>query len=71
MGSEETLVTTSRQLEEMASNLDDLSLTLEEIKEEITDGSRRETEKLDKVHTEITRTADAIEESLMRQTPGR
>lgn len=55
----------------MASNLDDLSLTLEEIKEEITDGSRRETEKLDKVHTEIARTADAIEESLMRQTPGR
>ena len=55
----------------MASNLDDLSVTLEEIKEEITDGNRRETEKLDKVHTEMERAADAIEGSLMRQTPGR
>jgi predicted RNA-binding Zn-ribbon protein involved in translation (DUF1610 family) len=70
-GSEETFATTSRKLEEMASNLDDLSVTLEEIKEEITDGNRRETEKLDKVHTEMERAADAIEESLPRHTPGR
>jgi len=70
-GSDETFVTTSRQLEEIASNLDDLSVTLEEIKEEITDGNRRETVKLDKVQTEMERAADAIEGSLMRQTQGR
>jgi hypothetical protein len=70
-GSRRTFVTTSRKLEEMASNLDDLSVTLEEIREEITDSNRHETEKLDRVHTEMERAADAIEESLMRQTPGR
>ena len=53
-------MTTPRKLDDIASNLDDLSVTLEEIKEEIRDDTN--TEKLDKVHNEMKRAADAIEE---------
>lgn len=55
-------MTTPRKLDDIASNLDDLSVTLEEIKEEIRDDGTRDTEKLDKVHYEMKRAADAIEE---------
>lgn len=61
-------MTTSRKLEEIASNLDDMSVTLEEIKEEINSNDTC-TETLDKVKTDMERAADVIEESLTRQPP--
>jgi hypothetical protein len=63
-------VTTSRKLEDIASNLDDMSVTLEEIKEEIKGADRHDTDtKLDKVQTDMERAADVIEESLETQPP--
>lgn len=56
-------MTTPKKLEDIASDLDDISVTLEEIKDEskgheISDG------KFDRVTTDIARAADAIEETL-------
>jgi hypothetical protein len=63
-------VTTSRKLEDIASNLDDMSVTLEEIKEEIKGADRRDADtKLDKVQSDMERTADVIEESLENKPP--
>ncbi len=64
-------MTKSRKLEEIAANLDDLSITLEEIKEEIKSDDTRGAEKLDKVHTDIERAVDGIEESLTSDPPER
>ena len=58
-------MTASRKLEEIASNLDDMSVTLEEIQNDAT----CETEKLDKVQTDMERAADMIEESLTHDPP--
>ena len=60
-------MTESKKLEDVASDLDDMSVTLEEIKEE----SNVDTidEKLDKVQTDMDRAADAIEESLDPESP--
>ena len=56
---------TTRKLEEIASNLDDMSVTLEEIKEEIKgQGSAESLPKLDRVHSELERVADVIEEAV-------
>lgn len=57
-------MTTSRKLEEIASNLDDMSVTLEEIKEEVKEEAIARDEKLDKIHHEIERAADEIDENL-------
>lgn len=57
-------MTTSRKLEEIASNLDDMSVTLEEIKEEVREDAIAHDEKLDKIHHEMVRAADEIEEKL-------
>lgn len=62
-------MTTSRKLEEIASNLDDMSVTLEEIKEEITSNDTGDSGKLDKVQTDMEKATDMIEESLMREPP--
>ncbi len=64
-------MTKSRKLEEIAANLDDLSITLEEIKEEITSDDTRGAEKLDKVYNDIERAVDGIEESLTPDPPER
>jgi len=59
----------TRKLEEIVSNLDDMSDTIEEIK----DGAESEpiaTEKLDRLQTDMTRAADLIEESLETAHPG-
>ena len=56
-------MTTSRKLEDIASDLDDLSVTLEEIKENVK-GNNACDEKLDKVREDIHRAADSIEASL-------
>lgn len=60
---------TTRKLEEIAANLDDLSVTLEEMNEEIKikSDATQDTAKLDKVQADMERAADAIEESLTRQ----
>lgn len=57
-------MTTSRKLEEIASNLDDMSVTLEEIKEEVSEGAAADRERLDKIHQKIERATDEIEEKL-------
>jgi len=62
---------TSRKIEEIASDLDDMSVTLEEIKEEIKNDATCDTDKLDKVQTDMKRAADRIDESLTRQPPER
>lgn len=64
-------MTTPPKLEQIASNLDDLSVTLEEIKEEIKSDGTRNSERLDKVQTDMERATDMIDESLTRQTPER
>ncbi len=54
---------TTRKLEEIASNLEDMSETIEEIKTETV--TRPDlSEKLDTLQTEMTRAADRIDESL-------
>ncbi len=56
-------MTRSRKLEDIASNLEDMSVTIEEIKEEA-DTDAIATEKLDSVRTEMSRAAELIEEAL-------
>lgn len=60
-------MTESKKLEEIASDLDDMSVTLEEIKEESDDDTSGK--KLDKVQTDMDRAADAIEETLDPESP--
>jgi methyl-accepting chemotaxis protein len=59
---QEASVTTSRKLEEIAANLDDLSITLEEINDGVKSDGTQDTEKLDKVGTDMERAADAIQQ---------
>lgn len=60
-------MTTSRKLEDIASDLDDMSVTLEEIKDNPSGDASEE--KLDKVQADIDRAADSIEESLDLERP--
>lgn len=62
-------MTTPRKLEEIASSLDDLSITLDEIKNEMTDGASPNQHKLDRVKADMERAADAIEESVDPPAP--
>ncbi len=66
-------MSTSRKLEEIAANLDDMSITVEEIKEDLKDrdssGDARGTEKLDRVQSDMERAADEIEAALTREPP--
>jgi hypothetical protein len=64
-------VGTSRKLEEIASNLDDLSVTLEEIKETVKDDEAADPKKLDKIQRGIDRAADAIEEAVDPEPPAK
>jgi len=52
---------TNDKLERVASKLDDISETLEEIKSEVVEGGPSST-KLDDVQDDVQRAADAIEE---------
>lgn len=56
-------MTTSRKLEEIVSNLDDMSETIEELKDRA-EAEPVAIEKLDKLQSEMTRVTDRIEESL-------
>jgi len=53
---------TTRKLEEIASHLDDMSVTLEEIREEIKGNEKDPQPKLDKVQADMERAADVIED---------
>ena len=57
----------TRKLEDIASNLDDMSLTLEEIKEEVISTDMVNTQKLDEVRAEIEKATQVIEESVTSQ----
>ncbi len=61
-------MTTTRKLEEIVSNLDDMSETIEEIKDRV-ESEPIATEKLDRLQTDMTRAADLIEESLETSHP--
>ncbi len=61
----------SRKLEKIASNLDDLSVTLEEIKEAVQDDDPADTKKLDKIQGGMDRAADAIEEVVDPEQPAK
>ena len=61
-------MTTSRKLEDIASDLDDMSVTLEEIKDN-PDSSDASKKKLDKVKADMDRAADSIEETLDPELP--
>ena len=61
-------VTTSRKLEDIASDLDDMSVTLEEIKDNPKNSDASE-KKLDKVQADMDRAADSIEETLDPELP--
>ena len=56
-------MTTDRKLEEIVSNLDDMSETIEEIKDQ-KGGASGATDKLDSLQGEMTRATDLIEEAL-------
>jgi hypothetical protein len=66
-------VTTSRKLEEISSDLDDMSLTLEEIKEEVKTSDPGDDpgdiKKLDEVQAEIEKASDMIDDSLTPEPP--
>ena len=59
----------TRKLEDIASNLDDMSITLEEIKEEIASDDPPSTEKLDQIQNEMERAADAIDDAQTHEPP--
>jgi hypothetical protein len=63
------VVTTSRKLEEVSSDLDDMSITIDEIKDEATIGDRDDTKTLDEVQAEIEKASDMIDDSLSSDTP--
>jgi hypothetical protein len=62
-------VTTSRKLEQMSSDLDDMSITLDEIKDEVKTGDTGEIKKLDEVQSEIEKVSDMIDDSLNPEPP--
>ncbi|MDQ3349743.1 MAG: hypothetical protein M3545_17495 [Acidobacteriota bacterium] len=66
-------MSTSRKLEEIAANLDDMSITVEEIKEDLKErdssGAPQGAKKLDQVQSDMERAADEIEAALTREPP--
>ena len=58
----------TRQLENIAANLDDISLTLEEIKDAAAQGESTSAKALDKIEADVTRAADAIDEAVDSST---
>ena len=62
---------TSRKLEDISSNLDDMSLTLEEIKDAVQENDTADTKKLDELQRDVHRAADAIEEVVDPDQPPR
>ena len=59
---------TTRKLEDIVSNLDDMSDTIEEIKDRA-EGEPVATGKLDRLQTDMTRTSELIEETLETGVP--
>ena len=57
-------MSTPRKLEEIASNLDDMSVTLEEIKDTVEQDHPADTKQLDEIQDGINRAADAIEDTV-------
>ena len=55
---------TVRKLEEIAADLDDLSLTLEEINETVKEEGTADRQTLAKVESDIERAANAIDEAV-------
>jgi hypothetical protein len=55
---------TSRKLDRIADNLDDMSVTLEEIKEDIGTTEALDTAKLDRVQAEMEKATEMIEECI-------
>ena len=60
---------TQRKLEEIASNLDDLSVTLEEINQTVQEKGTADEKTLAKVEGDIERAAEAIDEAVDPDTP--
>lgn len=54
----------SQQLDRIAGNLDDLSITLEEIKEDVKATDAVDIRRLDEIQTEMEKATDMIEESI-------
>ena len=61
-------MTIDRKLEEIVANLDDMSVTIEEIKDR--GDASGSTETLEALREEMTRTADVIEEALESEPRG-
>ncbi len=55
---------TSRKLDRIADNLDDMSVTLEEIKEDVGTTEALDTAKLDRVQAEMEKATEMIEECI-------
>ena len=53
---------TSRKLDRIANNLDDMSVTLEEIKEDVKTTEAVDPAKLDKVQAQMEKASDMIED---------
>jgi predicted Mrr-cat superfamily restriction endonuclease len=62
-------VTTSRKLEEVSSDLDDMSITLDEIKADVKSGEAGDIKELDKVQAELEKASDLIDDSLTPELP--
>jgi len=58
----------TRQLGNIAANLDDISLSLEEIKDAAAEAGCASAEALDKIERDVTRAADAIEQAVDSST---
>ena len=57
-------MSTPRKLGEIASNLDDMSVTLEEIKDTVEQNQSADTKQLDEIQDGIDRAVDAIEDTV-------
>jgi hypothetical protein len=53
---------TQRKLDEIATDLGDMSVTLEEIREQVADHEAPGDDKLDQIHREMIRVGDQIDE---------
>ena len=54
----------TQQLEDIAANLDDISLILDEIKDEVPEQERTNAKALQKIEDGVTRAADAVDEAV-------
>jgi hypothetical protein len=60
----------TQQLEDIAANLDDISLILDEIKDEVPEQGRTNAKALQKIEDGVTRAADAVDEAVESATDG-